>query len=89
MLSLGRADFKLISLWAHSRNLQRTTSCCLPSLPTLLPTTTQTHLIGIPLMWAVTLLITFSFCPFLPQAGSPLPAMLLLGGRMLLKTNPD
>lgn len=40
-------------------------------------------------MWAVTLPITFSFCPFLPQAGSPLPAMLLLWGRILLKTSPD
>ena len=33
MLSLGRADFKLISSWAHSRDLQRTTSCSLPLPP--------------------------------------------------------
>lgn len=33
MLSLGRADFKLISLWAYSSDLQRTTSLSLPHPP--------------------------------------------------------
>ena len=62
VFSPGRADFKLISSWAYSHGLQRTTSLPLPPHPP-----TQGHLIAIALMWAVTVLITFRFCPFLPQ----------------------
>lgn len=85
MLSLGRADFKLISSWAHSRDLQRTTSCFLPLPPHHHPDTSDWHSFDV----GSDPIDHFQFLLLLASSRFPSSGHAALGGRILLKTIPD